>query len=182
MNRLLPLISLLGLSLIAHNSLALPSDNTKPITITSGEAQYNQHGSTLVYQGNVVAIQGTTQLMADRVVVHFNPENKIDNLEAFGQPAVFSTLTSEQRGKLVAKANSIEFHPLVSRVQLKENGSVSQDGNSMKAPHIVIDIANESIVSKPSPLGKTTIVLEPQQRVKLNDKSSRSQQPNRHKA
>lgn len=158
MNRLLALLSL---AIIPTQSFALPSDSQSPITISSASAQFNQRTNTLTYQGNVVSKQGTTTLNAEQVVVHFTTENKIDKMQALGHPAVYSTLTSPQRQRLYASANTIEFNPLQSTVQLLENGKVSQGGNLMKSPHIVIDIANETVVSKPSAQGKTTIVLEP---------------------
>jgi lipopolysaccharide export system protein LptA len=171
MNRLLGLLLLLAPNL----SFALPSDTRQPIRITSDQAEFNQRSNTFEYQGHVVALQGTTKLSAEHLIVHFNQENKIDKLQALGHPAVYSTLTSLQRKKLIASADIVEFNPLQSTVQLIGKGHVSQEGNIMEAPHIVIDIANERVVSKPSPQGKTTIVLQPQQRVKPDDKFSRSQ-------
>lgn len=155
------MLPLLALLIIPSLSFALPSDKQSPITITSAEAQFNQRTNTLTYQGNVVAKQGTTELKAERVIVHLNSKNKIDKLQALGHPAVYSTLTSPERQRLYASADTIEFNPFQSTVQLLENGKVSQGGNIMNAPHIVIDIANETVVSKPSAKGKTTIVLEP---------------------
>lgn len=171
MNRLLSLLSIILLHAPCL-CLALPSDAQQPIKITSSEAQYNQRDFLLVYKGNVVATQGTTKLTAERVEVHFNHDNQIDKLQAFGHPAVYSTITNPERERLFASANTVEFYPLKSTVQLVENGHVSQGGNIMDSPHIVIDIAKETVVSKPSANGKTTIVLQPQQRVKPNDKAS----------
>lgn len=152
---------ILILAIIPTLSFALPSDSQLPITITSDAAQFNQRSYTLTYQGHVIAKQGTTQLNADEIVVHFNHDNKIDQMQATGHPAVYSTLTSPQKPRLYASANTIEFNPLQSTVQLLDNGQVSQGGNIMKSPHIVIDIAKETVTSKPSAKGKTTIVLEP---------------------
>ncbi len=142
-------------------SLALPSDSQLPITISSASAQFNQRTNTLTYQGKVDAKQGSTQLNAEQVVVRCNHENKIDKMQAVGHPALFSTMTSPDKPRLFASANTIEFNPLQSTVQLLENGQVTQGGNIMKAPHIAIDIAKEIVESKPTAKGKTTIVLEP---------------------
>jgi lipopolysaccharide export system protein LptA len=111
----------------------------------------------------VVATQGSTTVKADKVVVHFNPENKIDNLEALGHPAHFSTLTHLERERLVATANSIEFNPLQSTVRLINNAHVAQSGNVMDSPSILVDLAKETVVSKPSEKGRTTIVIQPEQ-------------------
>ena len=163
-------------------SFALPSDSRAPITITSTEAQFDQRTKSFTYQGNVIAIQGSTKLTAEKVTVHFNTENKIDKLQALGHPAVYSTLTQTDKERLTASANSIEFNPLQSIVQLNDNAHVSQSGNVMDSPTIVIDIAKETVVSKPSEKGRTTIVLQPQQHVKPDDKLSRSQRTDRNKA
>lgn len=180
MNRLFRPLSLL-LLLSPNLSFALPSDTKAPISITSTEAQFDQNTRSLTYKGKVVAIQGTTKLLADKVIVHFNAENKIDKLEALGHPALYSTLPHPQRERLNASANKIEFSPLQSIVQLIDKAHVSQAGNVMDSPLIEVDIANERIVSKPSEKGRTTIMLQPLQRVKSNDKLSFSQRTDRNK-
>lgn len=166
---------MLPLSLTLSQALALPADTQEAITISAAQAQFDQHTNTLTYEGGVTARQGTTQLMAERVITHLNKDNKIDKLEALGHPAIYSTLTSVKRDRLNASANKIAFNPLLSIVHLIDNAHVSQGGNVMDSPHITIDIAHEKVISEPSALGKTTIVLQPQQRVKSHEKLSRSQ-------
>jgi len=142
-------------------SFALPSDSKAPITIKSAEAQFDQNTRTLTYQGEVVATQGSTTVKADKIVVHFSVENKIDQLVALGHPALFSTLTHPDRDRLVASAKSIEFNPLQSTVRLINNAHVTQSGNVMDSPMILVDLAKETVVSKPSEKGRTTIVIQP---------------------
>lgn len=175
-----------GLPSNSHSGQKLPLsqsafglDKQQPLSITSREAQYDQKSNTLTYEGEVKATQGNSSLEAQQVIVHFNQNNKIKSIQAKGNPVTYKTLT--QRGPLKASANKIQFNPLLSTLELIDNAHVAQGGNTIDSPSLVIDIAKETVVSKPSEKGKTTIILEPLQRVKAYEKLGRSQRTDHHK-
>ena len=62
--------------------------------------------------------------------------------------------------------------------ELVKDGHITQNGNTMDAPHIILDMEKETLVSKPSSDGRTTIVLQPQRRVKTDEQFSSSPQSN----
>ncbi len=143
-------------------SFALPSDATQQIHITSKSVEYNQRQNTITYIGNVVANQGTTKVTAETAVITLNKTNHIDHLTAQGKPATYSTIIKEQQPRILASGETINFYPATGRLELIKKGHITQNGNTFDAPYIVYDMQQQTLISKPSGNGHTTIVLQPQ--------------------
>lgn len=162
-HKLLRILCLLSVPCV---SFALPSDATQQIKITSKSVEYNQRQNTITYIGNVVANQGTTQVTAETAVITLDKTNHIDHLTALGKPATYSTVMKEQQPRILASGETIHYFPATGRLELIKKGHITQNGNTFDAPYIVYDMQQQTLISKPSGNGRTTIVLQPQQSVK----------------
>ena len=86
------IFSCLLLSLTCLNSaFALPEDRTKPIELEADQAKLNNQTGIAEYHGNVVIIQGTAELRADKVILH-TVNNEVTRMEAFGTPAKYQQI------------------------------------------------------------------------------------------
>lgn len=151
----------LSVSVLALNVFALNSDLKKVVTITADSVEYNHKTGISTYSGHIHATQGTTKLDANRVVVYRSKKNKITKIVAMGKLAHYETLPDGQKNKIHARAKTIEYYPLKEKIILIGDADADFDKNHLSGQHITYNIASQTAISKPSPGGKTTIVLEP---------------------
>ena len=81
----------IGLMLFSCQVFALESDSSQPIYIDSDNATYDEKQQTSIYNGHVLATQGTIKIDADKLVVYMVDGN-INKLVATGQPSKFRQL------------------------------------------------------------------------------------------
>ena len=171
---------LLLINILTTNVLALNSDLRKAATITADAVEYNHKTGISTYSGHIHAKQGTTQLDANRVVVHRGNQNKITKIVAEGKLAHYETLPDGQENKIHAHAKTIEYYPLEEKIVLKGDAIVEFDKSHIAGQHITYNMVSQTAISKPSREGKTTIILQPQvtaptQTAAISPKSLRSQ-------
>lgn len=147
-------------------SFALPSDAMEEIKITSNSVEYNNNDNTITYLGKVVAVQGTTKVTADTAIIQLNKNHRIDHLIAIGKPATYTSVMKEQQPPIFASGETIKYYPTSKRLELIKKGHIAQNGNTFDAPYILYDMQQQTLISKPSGNGRTTIVLQPQHSVK----------------
>lgn len=155
-------IGICGLSSLA---IALPDDNKQPIHITANSTTYNYKTGSTIYEGNVRIDQGTTTLTADRVITNKNNQNQIEEAIAYGTDplAEYSTVQKKDEPPLHAKAKTIKFYPLKAMVVLEEDVTVSQGKNSFQGPVITYNIKDQIVTAPASKVGRSTIIIQPDQ-------------------
>ena len=86
------LLTTLLLSLVVSSTaFSLPEDQTKPIELEADQAKLNNKTGVSEYTGNVIIIQGTAKLNADRVLL-YSENNEVTRMEAFGEPAKYQQI------------------------------------------------------------------------------------------
>lgn len=125
-------------------ALALEGDGDQPITIDSNSATYDDKQGTSVYQGNVVAIQGSMRMDADKLVVYII-NGAIDKLVATGNPVKFKQLPDV--GKEEVKGHSLiaEYYPEKTLLVLIKKAVVWQGANQSSSELILYDSKNAVI-------------------------------------
>lgn len=124
-------------------------------------AEINQQSGISIYTGQVVAIQGSTSLQADKVIIKQDAQHQLLEVIAYGQPAIYKTTPEAGKAELTATALEIHYFPPRHLVQLIEEALVVQDGNRYSAPLINYDIAAQTIHSPSMQNGHTKITLLP---------------------
>lgn len=150
---------------ILGNAYALPTDREQLMHIDADSYELNYKTGIDVYEGNVKVDQGTTHLIADRLVTEKNKDRKMISAIAYGtnQLAEFTTIPKEGEEVFHAKAKVIKFYPETSLVQLEEEVMVTQGENSFHGPIILYNM-KEQIVSTPaSQNGRATIIINAKQ-------------------
>ncbi len=152
------------LILVSIPSFALPSDHTKPYHISAKKIVFEQDKHLATYTGNVIIIQGSTQLTGDKVILNLDKSNsQIEKLVDYGKPAHYHTLPNEGKKILYAQAKKITYFPQKQEALLEGKGQVIQDKNVFRGPHIWYDIQSETVISTtPQGKGKTTLLIQPQ--------------------
>lgn len=162
----MPLLILALITLLFSRVIfALPNDNELPMYIVSDSSLFNYKTGVDTYEGNVKVDQGTTHLIADRLVTEKNEHHKIVSAIAYGiqNIAEFITLPTKGDKLLNAKAKVIKFYPSTSIVVLEDNVIVTQGENSFHGPVIIYNMKDQIVAAPASKSGRATIVIEPKQ-------------------
>ena len=151
--------------LIPITLLALQGDDQQVMHIISDGSTYNYKTGTTIYEGHVKIDQGTTHLIADRVITHSNNKHKIEEAIAYGLTSLAEYTTVPKPGDPVlnAKAKVIRFYPAKSMVYLEGDVFVTQGKNIFQGPVIVYNMKDQIVTAPPSKTGRATIIIEPGQ-------------------
>lgn len=150
---------------ISQKIAALPEDAQKPLQITADTSDFNYKTGVNTYTGNVVVIQGTSHLLADRLITKNNAQHKIAVATAYGEKKLAEYITLPKTGDkpLSAKADVITFYPPTGIAVLTGHVIVTQGENNFHGPIIVYNIKNQVVHVPPSTDGQATIIIEPKQ-------------------
>lgn len=145
--------------------LALEGDDQQVMHINSDSSTYNYKTGMNIYEGHVKIDQGTTHLIADRVVTNSNSHHKMEEAIAYGftQLAEYTTVPKPGDPELHAKAKVIKYYPAKSMVFLEGDVVVTQGKNSFEGPLIVYNMKDQIVTAPPSKTGRATIIIEPSQ-------------------
>ena len=127
----------------------------------ASSAEINQQTGISIYTDHVVAIQGSTSLLADKVIIKQDANHQLIEVIAYGQPAIYKTTPELGKAELTATALEIHYFPAKHLVQLINDAIVIQEGNRYTAPLINYDMANQTVNSPAMHNGHTTITLQP---------------------
>lgn len=165
MRRILNIFCLLFFIFFIKVAFALPNDREQLMHIDADSYELNYKTGIDIYEGNVKVDQGTTHLIADRVVTEKNKDRKMISTIAYGneQLAEFTTIPKEGEEIFHAKAKVIKFYPETSLVQLEENVIVTQGENSFHGPIIIYNMKDQIVSTPASPNGRATIIINTKQ-------------------
>lgn len=165
MRRLRNVLSFIFLLFLSLQALALSDDGKKAMHIMADSSTFNYKTGSNTYEGNVKIDQGTTHLIADRLVTSNNDKHKMQEAIAYGliKNAEYTTLTKPNGPVFHATAKIIKFYPLKSNVVLEGDVIVTQGENSFHGPVILYNIKDQIVNAPASNRGRATIVIEPGQ-------------------
>ncbi|MFK5894498.1 MAG: lipopolysaccharide transport periplasmic protein LptA [Pseudomonadota bacterium] len=131
--------------ILSQNCLALSSDKDKPIELEADSADINDKKGISIYRGNVILIQGSTQLHAETLTLFHNQQHKLTKLEAIGSPARFKQRPDKQKDDVKAKAGKIIYYVKKELIHLYNNASFWQGKNSFQGEEIIYDTKNDIV-------------------------------------
>lgn len=123
------------------NGWALENDREQPITIDSNSAMYDEKEGISVYQGNVVAIQGSMRMESDKLVVYI-VNGAITKLVSTGNPVKFKQLPDVGKEEIKGRSLIAEFYPEQSLLVLIKQAVVWQGANQSSSELIRYDSRN----------------------------------------
>jgi lipopolysaccharide export system protein LptA len=164
MNRRLISISCLLLSLtLAPSAWALLSDSAQILHIESDTFTYEDAKSVAVYQGHVIATQGSRYLTADRVIISLTPSRQVSKVNAYGNPAHYHYQPNPGDNLVYASADNIQYDPSKNLLSLIKNGTVQQNGNVFKGSLITYNTLTQTIQSNgtQTPGSRPLMIIQP---------------------
>ena len=123
---------------------ALASDRDQPIEIEADELEVREQEGISIYQGNVKLVQGSLEINADRVVIHFNEANELTLIEMTGTPATLRQLDDNQQ-EMLGEAKRIDFTQSKSLLELHDSARLSQAGDIIESDVIRINTESSSL-------------------------------------
>lgn len=158
---LLTLLSLLLLHSLSAD--ALDTDSNAKVNIVADSGTYNFKTGVDVYEGHVKVDQGTTHIIADKLITKKNSQHKIQEATAFGNSnsAEYRTIPKVGEPELRARAKIIKFYPIESNVTLEHDVHVTQGENSFQGELIHYNSADQTINVPASVNGRAMLVYDP---------------------
>lgn len=143
---------------------ALPTDKQQTLHIVADYVQIDHAKGTNYYKGNVHIEQGSTHLDTDILVTRNDQNNQLTEIIAtgIGKRAVYRTLPESGKPEFIAQADIIKFYPQKNKVMLIGNARASQEKNAFTGPLIEYNTKLQTVVSTSSHLGRTTILIQPE--------------------
>jgi len=159
--------SFLSLFLTLGLAHALPSDKEQIMHVTADSADLNQQKHKGTYTGNVVFVQGTTNLHASNAITEGNVQNQLTLAIAKGsneKQAHYWTETGPNKPPFHAYADTIKYYPLKHIIELIGNAHIEQGPNSLSAAKIIYDTQEQHLVSQSDGKTRTVIILYPEKK------------------
>jgi lipopolysaccharide export system protein LptA len=123
---------------------ALASDSEQPIEVLADELEVRDIEKISIYLGNVNVVQGSLEINADRVVIHFDQANELKLIEMTGRPATFRQLDDEQR-EILGEALQIDYNQSESLLELRESARIDYAGDIIESHRIRINTMTGSL-------------------------------------
>jgi lipopolysaccharide export system protein LptA len=123
---------------------ALATDRDQPIEVEADELEVREQEGISIYQGNVKLVQGSLEINADRVVIHFNEANQLILMEMTGTPATLRQLDDDQQ-EMWGEAMQIDYTQSISLLELRDSARLSQAGDIIESDLIRINTENNSL-------------------------------------
>jgi lipopolysaccharide export system protein LptA len=137
-------ICALLLLLLPGELWALASDGEQPIEVEADELEVRDKEGISIYQGNVTLVQGSLEISADRVVIHFNQASELILMEMTGTPATFRQLDDNQQ-EILGEALNIDYTQPESLLELRNSARISQAGDIIESDLIRINTDSNSL-------------------------------------
>ena len=149
--------------LLPITSNALPDDYHKKLNIVADQWHYNYRTGVTVYEGHVHALQGTTHVVADRLITKTNKQHVINEATAYGETERAHYWTTPNLGEkeMHAFANIIKMYPIESNVVLEQEVTVKQGENSFQGQLILYHMSDQTITVPASKDGRAILVYDP---------------------
>jgi len=123
---------------------ALATDGEQPIEVEADELEVRDKEKISIYLGNVTLVQGSLEISADRVVIHFNEANELILMKMTGTPATFRQLNDDQQ-EILGEALQIDYTQSESLLELRDSARISQAGDIIESDLIRINTESSSM-------------------------------------
>lgn len=126
---------LLPLLLCTPPALAEKADRTRPVNLEADSVTVDDQRKTSVYLGNVVLLQGTMMLRADKIEVRQDAEG-FNKATAYGNPVSFRQKRDGVEEYIEGYAGRIEYDGRQSRLELFGNARLKRGEDELHGNYI----------------------------------------------
>ena len=147
-------LSILFMYFCSQNAYSLPQDSGKPIEISANSASLDQKTGTAVYKGNVILVQGTLKITADRITIITASDNTLEKITAIGRPAKYQQQPKIDEALTHAEGRTIIYDTRREILTLTKDARIKQPGHGViDSQEIVYNIKKQSVEAGPTKKG-----------------------------
>lgn len=152
----------LGSLFLAPAVSALEDDTSQPISIESNAGFYDDKKGVSIYSGEVVIIQGSMRLEADKLVVYLE-NREVQKMVATGAPVKFKQTPEAGKEDVYGDSLVAEYYPETEVLIMMQEAVIWQGGNSTASERIEYDRISEVLKAGDgkSALKRITVILQP---------------------
>lgn len=169
-NKILQL--LLATTLIAaipFAASALESDVDEPIEVEANSVEIVEESGKSIYKGNVVLIQGSIRIDADKVTV-IQHDTKSDQIKAVGRPVRITQKSNDGKKPIKGRSSRMEYDVDSDMLYLIGNAVLTQGKDTFKSDRIAYDRKKSMIKGGTSAKGKQRVRVTIKSKKKTEDK------------
>lgn len=154
----------LCLALACASAGSLTSDRDKPMDVNADRSEFGLGEGQSVLSGRVRITQGTTEVGADRAVIHQTKAGDITRAVLDGKPAMLAQ-DLDDGGRLDARALNIDYDIKAGRVVFTGDVVITQPRGEMRAGRITYDLGTGKLTGDGGEAGGGRVKLHilPQQ-------------------
>jgi len=125
-------------------AFALPEDRNQSLRIAADKQEVDLKQGVVVYSGNVILVQGTLEIRAQKIRVHKDKNQAEESFTAEGSPARYQQQPEAGKPIIHAEASTIHYNARTEQLTLDKNVSIEQNGTVTKAGHVDYDIKSQT--------------------------------------
>jgi lipopolysaccharide export system protein LptA len=144
---------------MASDVFALKADAEQPINIRARSVEANEKTGVSVYNGNVIATQGSLRLEADRVEVTLR-DGRTDLIRAWGQPVRLQTRTDNGE-EIKARAARAVYRASTRRIELNGNVELKRDNDVLTGAVVRYGLDDQTFSAQGNGDGQVSAVVQP---------------------
>ena len=129
---------------LSHNALALSSDRDQPANIEADDTEFNFKTGVRTFVGNVIVIQGTLRIKADKVIANYK-DGTLQNATAWGKPARFKQRPDGKPNDVEGNAKKIFINSVANTLTLNGSSSLKQGADTIRGETIIYNMANDTL-------------------------------------
>ncbi len=137
------LIIILGSS-ISSQALALKTDRDQPADIEADDIEFNFQKGTRTYLDNVLAVQGTLRLKADKLHAIYK-DGELNTATAWGSLARFKQRPDNKPDDVEGWAKKIVVDHKNNTLTLVGQAALRQGGDTARGDTIIYNMANDTL-------------------------------------
>ncbi len=130
-----------------QQSWALESDRNQPADIEADDTNIDFKTGQRVFTGNVIVVQGTLRIKADKVVANYK-DGQLINATATGNLARFKSRPDGKPDDVEGMGKKIFVNQQKNTLTLTSNALLKQGTNTARGQEIVYNMANDTLKIK----------------------------------
>lgn len=137
----------------------------EPINIDADNAKVLEKEGKSIYSGNVVLIQGTAKVTADKITV-LSKDGKLSKIIAEGNPVTYHQANQPKAADLKGEAKRVEYYAFEKRIVLLNNAKLTQGKNIFSGNRIEYNAASEVVTASQSKTGdeRVRVTIQPEKK------------------
>ncbi|MEO0368652.1 MAG: lipopolysaccharide transport periplasmic protein LptA [Pseudomonadota bacterium] len=126
------------------SAYALSTDRDQPADIEADDIEFNMRNGTRTFTNNVIAVQGTLRIKADKLVAKYE-NGELANVDATGSLARFKQRPDNKPNDVEGWAKKIVVDQKKNLLTLTGQAALRQGGDTARGNVIVYDMARDTL-------------------------------------